>query len=134
MSERRTQRRNARHEKRVARQRAKAVGRQRYAPGRIRTAAGWCFIFGILSVLGGCASYWDTPEFGGDAYTEMVTRLAFINGSVAWLAAVALIVAGALLKALADILEELRGQSEDILDELKGRSEPGASEAAGRLD
>ena len=47
-------------------------------------AAGWCVVFGVLSILGGFAN------------------------DIAWLAGVLLLASAAVLKALADILDELR--------------------------
>ena len=41
----------------------------------------------------------------------MVERLASIRGAIAWLAAAVLFAVGALLRALADILDEFRRQA-----------------------
>ena len=78
------------------------------APSRIRTAASRCFVFGVLAILGGLFANANTPKFGGDAYTEIVKQTAEVSAAVVWLAAVVLFVGGALLKALADILDEIR--------------------------
>ena len=80
---------------------------------RIRRAARWCIIWGALAVAGGLLRTAASPEFGGDAYTEMVERLAAVSGGIAWLAAVVLFVAGALLRALADILDEQKRSDTD---------------------
>ena len=64
-----------------------------------------------MSVLGGCVGAWDSPKFGGDAYTEIVEQLSRVNAASAWIAAAILFAAGGVLKALADILEELRLQA-----------------------
>ena len=76
-------------------------------------AAKACIVWGVLAVLGGFFSRIETPQFGGDAYTEMVVQLASIIGSVAWLAAVVLFTSSALLKALADLLAALFMQTGD---------------------
>lgn len=107
-SDRREQRRRERHQKRVAKRDKKEDYKRRNASRRIRGAATTCFVFGALAILGGCARTWDTPEFGGDAYTEIVEQTAGVSAGVAWLAAVVLFAGGALLKALADVLDELR--------------------------
>ena len=109
--DRREQRQRDRHQQRARKHAADKERKRREAPERIRRAAARCFVFGVLAILGGLFSAWGTPEFGGDAYTEMVAQLATISGAVAWLAAVVLFVAGALLKAQADILDELRRQT-----------------------
>ena len=113
MSDRREQRQRERKEKRVAKHVAKEDYKRHNAPKRIRGAATTCFVFGALAILGGVFSASETPEFGGDAYTEMVAQLATISGAVAWLAAVVLFTGGALLKALADIVDELRRPAVD---------------------
>ena len=107
-SDRREQRQRERHQKRVAKHAARAEGKRRDAPRRIRGAATTCFVFGVLAILGGGFGSIGTPEFGGEAYTEIVARLAVVSGAVAWLAAVVLFTGGALLKAVADVLDELR--------------------------
>ena len=107
-SDRREQRQRERHQKRVAKDTAKENHKRLNAPRRIRGAATTCFVFGVLAVLGGGFGSIGTPEFGGEAYTEIVARLAVVSGAVAWLAAVVLFTGGALLKALADVLDELR--------------------------
>ena len=109
--DRREQRQRDRHKQRAEKHAAEQERKHREAPGRIRAAAKGCFVFGVLAVLGGVFSSVGTPTFGGEAYTEIVQRLATLSGAVAWLAAVALFVAGALLRALADILDELRRQT-----------------------
>ena len=86
----------------------KTQNRYQQAPQRIRKTARWCYGFGVLAILGGTLNNVGTPTFGGEAYTEIVERLAQVYGAVAWLAAVVLFAAGALLKALADILDEMR--------------------------
>ena len=84
----------------------------RTATSRPRNASAkqsrWCYGFGVLAILGGVFNNVGTPIFGGEAYTEIVARLAQVYGAVAWLAAVVLLAAGALLHALADILDEMR--------------------------
>lgn len=102
-------RRLRRAEKRAANE----AHKRHNAPNRIRRAAKACIVFGVLAGLGGFFSQTATPEFGGDAYTEMVAQLASISGSVAWLAAVVLFTSAALLKALADLLDALRRQTGD---------------------
>ena len=126
---------------------ANEARKRRNAPSRIRVAAEACTVWGVSAVAVGFFSQIGTPEFGGDAYTEMVDQLASINGSVAWLAAVVLFalaakfggdaytemvdqlasingsvawlaavvlfVSAALLKALADMLDELMMQTGD---------------------
>ena len=62
----------------------------------------------MLAILGGAFNNAGTPTFGGEAYTEIVERLAQVYGAVAWLAAVVLFATGALLHALADMLDEMR--------------------------
>ena len=109
LSDRRDQRQRDRHQKRVEKHAAKEE--RRGAPERIRGAARACFIFGVLAVFGGFAESLDTPSFGADAYTEIVAQLGGISGAVAWLAAVLLFTVCALLRALADILDELRRQT-----------------------
>ena len=108
MSDRRERRQRTRHTQRVAKHEAKADYKRHNAPKRIRGAATTCFIFGVLAILGGLFDASGTPKFGGDAYTEMVAQLATISRAVGWLAAVVLFTGGALLKALADVLDELR--------------------------
>lgn len=107
-SDRREQRQRDRHQQRVKKHAAKEERKRREAPQRIRGAAGTCFFFGVLAILGGVFGSVGTPEFGGEAYTEIVARLAVVSGAVAWLAAVVLFTGGALLKAVADVLDELR--------------------------
>ena len=71
------------------------AAQQRYvqAPSkRIRTTAGWCYILAVLAFLGG---------------------FVFPLGAIAWLAAVVWFASGAILKALADIRNELRLQAAD---------------------
>ena len=117
-SDRREQRRRERHQERVAKDTAKKEHKRLNAPKRIRGAATTCLIFGVLAVLGGGLSSTGTPEFGGEAYTEIVARLAVVSGAVAWLAAVVLFTSGALLKALADVLDELiRPATRDSADD-----------------
>ena len=87
---------------------AKPSDRYHQAPQRIRKTARWCYGFGVLAIVGGAFNNVGTPTFGGEAYTEIVARLAQVYGAVAWLAAVVLFAAGALLHALADILDEMR--------------------------
>ena len=111
LSDRRDQRQRDRHQKRVEKDAAKEEHQRRSAPERIRGAARGCFIFGVLAVFGGIFESLDTPSFGGDAYTEIVAQLGGISGAVAWLAAVLLFTVCALLRALADILDELRRQT-----------------------
>lgn len=111
-SDRREQRRNERHQMRVAKIAAKKEHKRLNAPGRIRGAANTCFVFGVLAILGGVFGSTGTPKFGGEAYTEIVARLAAVSGAVAWLAAVVLFTSGALLKALADVLDELMRPAE----------------------
>ena len=108
MSERRERRRRERYERRVAKHAAKVDCKRYDAPRRIRGAATTCFVFGVLAILGGLFGDRETLRFGGDAYTEMVAQLSTISRAVAWLAAVVLFTGGALLKALADLLDELR--------------------------
>ena len=96
-----------RHNKQAERA-AKTRDRYQQAPQRIRKTARWCYGFGVLAVLGGVFNNAGTPTFGGEAYTEIVARLAQVYGAVAWLAAVVLFATGVLLKALADILDEMR--------------------------
>ena len=108
MSGRRDQRRLDRAAKRTAKRADKEFYERQDAPSRIRGAAKACIVWGVLAVLGGFFSQIGAPEFGGDAYTEMVDQLASINGSVAWLSAVVLFTSAALLKALADLLDALR--------------------------
>ena len=111
MPTRRAQRRRARLQKREAQVAAKANDLYRAAPTRIRGAAKACLVFGGMAVLGGISSFFDSPAFEGAAYTEIVSQLAKVFGGLAWLAAVVLFTAGALLNALADILVELRRQT-----------------------
>ena len=75
---------------------------------RIRRAAGACIVFAWLAIVAGVFAAANSPSFGGDAYTAIVDQLATANAGVAWLAAVMLFVAAALLRALADIVTELR--------------------------
>ena len=103
----RTSRMQRQHDK----QAAKTQDNYRQAPDRIRTAAGYCYTFATLAILAGTFNNVGVPTFGGEAYTEIVSRLAQISGAVALLAAVVLFAAGALLKAAADILVELRRQT-----------------------
>ena len=109
--DRREQRQRERLQQRIEKHAAQEERKRRKAPERIPRAAARCFLFGVLAILGGLFGAWETPEFGGDAYTEMVAQLATISGAVAWLAAAVLFVAGALLKSQADILDELRRQT-----------------------
>ena len=104
-------RRPGRRQRRAEKRSANEVYKRINAPNRIRRAAKACIVFGVLAVLGGFLSQTETPQFGGDAYTEMVSQLASINSSVAWLAAVVLFTSAALLKALADLLDALRRQT-----------------------
>lgn len=115
-TDRRAQRQREKHQKRVAKRAAMEAQKLRDAPGRVRSSAHCCFFFGVLAILGGVLSAFGTPEFGGEAYTEIVARLAFVSGGIAWLAAVVLFVGGALLKALADTLDELRRQTAVIAE------------------
>lgn len=80
----------------------------RQAPERIRTAARWCIVSASASIIVGFVTRWNTPTFKGDAYTEIVERITSVYGAIAWLAAVVLLVSAAVLRALADILDELR--------------------------
>ena len=88
-------------------QAAKARARRQQAPAHIRKAADRCVAFGAISALAGLTNVADTPTFTGDAYTEIVQRLAGVFSAVAWLAAAVLFVAAALLRALADIHDTL---------------------------
>ena len=107
----REQRRCMRNERRAAKRAAEKERKRLQAPRRIRKGASACLVFGFLALLGGLASSAGTPTFQGDAYTEIVEQLAAVSGAVAWLAAVLLFTVSALLKALADILDELRLQT-----------------------
>ena len=109
--DRREQRQRDRHQQRVEKHADKEERKRREAPQRIRSTATGCFAFGVLAILGGIFSAVGTPTFGGEAYTEIVQRLATLSGAVAWLAAVVLLVGAALLRALADILDEQRRQT-----------------------
>ena len=111
MSDRSEQRQRDRHQKRVKKHAAKEEHKRSSAPERIRGAARGCFVFGVLAVFGGIFESLDTPSFGGDAYTEIVAQLGGISGAVTGLAAVLLFTVCALLRALADILDELRRQT-----------------------
>ena len=108
MSDRRAQWESRRLEKRRAKRVAKEENQCSNAPRRIRGAARACFVFGFLAIFGGASINSDTPVFGDDAYTEIVRQTAEVGAGIAWLAAVVLFVGGALLKALADVLDELR--------------------------
>lgn len=104
------------------------------APNRIRSAAGTCKVFGWIAVAGGIGLAVDSPAFGGDAYTEIVSQLATGNGGIAWLAAVLLFVASALLRALGDILSEMRDNrgTEPQGDPASGGSQPATIRRAAR--
>ena len=100
--------RRRRGDKRRAKRAAKHEERRAGAPMRIRKAANTCTVFGLLAILAGLFVNSDTPRFGADAYTEIVRQIAEVNAGIAWFAGVVLFVGGAILKALADLLDELR--------------------------
>ena len=81
------------------------------APDRIRGAANrarvTAWIILALLCLGFVTTAFDggPPQFGGDAYTEIVSQLNTLNDAVVGLAVVMLFIACALLRALADLVE-----------------------------
>ena len=73
---------------------------------RITKAARNCQTCGWVCVgLVVVAALVGTPEFGGDAYTEMVSQLASIRTVISSLIATLLFVSCAVLRALADIVD-----------------------------
>ena len=85
--------RGGRAQRQEAARSAKAKRQRSEAPERIRSAARGCIVFGVLAGLFGAVSS---------------GQLADSDPVVAGVAMVALFIGAALLKALADILEELR--------------------------
>ena len=79
--DRREQRQRDRHQQRVEKHADKEERKRREAPQRIRSTATGCFAFGVLAILGGIFSAVGTPTFGGEAYTEIVQRLATLSGA-----------------------------------------------------
>ena len=90
------------------------------APDRMRSAARMFMLGGAAAVLSGMSTSWNTPEFNADAYTEMVQRLASLNGTVFLVAAVLCFVAAALLKALADLVDQLREPAATVNNQADG--------------
>ena len=89
---------------------------QMSAPARIRNTAKICKFLGVLAIIlpGAATLLSPLPEFGADAYTEIVSHLARVNLSIAWLAAVVLLVGCGVLNALADILDGQHRGAEPI--------------------
>ena len=70
--------------------------------GAAKTCRNWAWLLLVPAVVAVVAA----PEFGGDAYTWQVRYLSYVVAAVLVLATVVLFAVSAVLRAIADVLDQ----------------------------